>query len=693
MQASFPRLSLLLVPLMTAVAARAYAVDPALPRVFLNTAYAPPIGKTITVNSGGNLQTAINNALPGDTILLQAGATFSGNFTLPNKSGTSWIYIRTATSDATFVPPGKRATPTEARMMAKLMTPNSLSVLTAATSAHHYRLVGLEITVSTSVTSTGNLVALGTGSATLVSQQPNNIVIDRCYIHGNATGDVKNGVLLNSASTAIIDSTIVECHSVPQESHAISGYNGPGPYKIVNNELSGSAETILFGGAKPAILNNIPSDIEIRRNRMFKPLKWRPGDPTYAGINWMCKNLFELKFAQRVLIDGNTFEQNWPSGTVADAAPQHGWAILFSVRDQAKTMPWATDQDITFTNNIVRKSNCGLSFYGKEGAGEHRIKIENNLFDQIGTGWGSNDRTGMFAELTTATDVTINHNTIINNGASYADIIFANGSNVGGFIFKNNIVRHGPNGVGGVGTATGFPTFSKYFSLAPTYVYQKNAMAYPSTGASSKYPAGNLYPSSWTSVGFLDYAGHNYRLSSTSPYRGIGTDLKDLGCDMNAIDRAQIPDRVAPLITNVAASAITASGATIAWTTNEASDSQIEYGATTAYGKFTAVKFAMVTAHSVALSGLAGSTTYHYRVRSRDAYGNVAIGSDRTLLTPAATSVAMARADSSDVQSAAFSAPSPVAATGSSASRCGLGSGIAALALFLISGRGRARRG
>jgi hypothetical protein len=43
------------------------------------------------VSSGQSLQAALDEALPGDTITLQAGATFTGNVTLPEKSGTGWI--------------------------------------------------------------------------------------------------------------------------------------------------------------------------------------------------------------------------------------------------------------------------------------------------------------------------------------------------------------------------------------------------------------------------------------------------------------------------------------------------------------------------------------------------------------------------------------------------------------------------
>src|SRR5215475_14094723 len=77
--------------------------EPEPPRVYLNTTYTPPKGNTIEVKAGGDFQAALNRARPGDVITLQAGATFTGNFTLPNKSGSGqsgqseWIVIRSST--------------------------------------------------------------------------------------------------------------------------------------------------------------------------------------------------------------------------------------------------------------------------------------------------------------------------------------------------------------------------------------------------------------------------------------------------------------------------------------------------------------------------------------------------------------------------------------------------------------------
>ena len=87
------------------------------------------------------------------------------------------------------------------------------------------------------------------------------------------------------------------------------------------------------------------------------------------------------------------------------------------------------------------------------------------------------------------------------------------------------------------------------------------------------------------------------------------------------------------MISVVTALSITTSGATITWTTDEASDSQVDYGLTTAYGSTSALNTTKVTSHSVALSGMSGNTTYHYRVRSRDAAGNLALSGDFSLTT------------------------------------------------------------
>jgi Purple acid Phosphatase, N-terminal domain len=73
---------------------------------------------------------------------------------------------------------------------------------------------------------------------------------------------------------------------------------------------------------------------------------------------------------------------------------------------------------------------------------------------------------------------------------------------------------------------------------------------------------------------------------------------------------------VAPKIATPTVSGITGTQAAINWTTDIASDSQVEYGTTTAYGTFSAAVASQVTSHSITVTGLSAGTTYHYRVHS-----------------------------------------------------------------------------
>ncbi len=92
------------------------------------------------------------------------------------------------------------------------------------------------------------------------------------------------------------------------------------------------------------------------------------------------------------------------------------------------------------------------------------------------------------------------------------------------------------------------------------------------------------------------------------------------------------PDTLAPVITNVQSTGISASGATITWTTNEASSSVVDFGTTTSFGNSTSAA-GMVTNHTVVLSGLTQNQTYYYRVKSSDASGNTATSATKSFIT------------------------------------------------------------
>jgi PKD repeat protein len=514
------------IPALNSVAEAQALGEPELPRVYLDTTYPASSGATINVAAGGNLQAALDQAQPGDQVVLQAGAVFTGNFVLPTKSGNGWIVIRTSNL-AGLPAEGARADASHAAAMPKLQTPNTAPAIRTAIAAHHYRLVGLEVGVVATWATNYGIVALGdTGAAqSSMSQVPHDLVIDRCYIHGNPSGDVTRGVALNSAATAVIDSTVANCHGVGYDTQAIGGWNGPGPYKIINNYLEGATENFMLGGSDPSIPNLVSYDVEFRHNYCAKPVSWCATEPTYAGIHWSVKNIFELKNAQRVLVDGNVFENCWVDG-------QTGIAIQLTPRNQYGGAPWVIVADVTFTNNIVRHAAAGVNVLGSDdnfpSQQAQRIKIKNNLFDDIGAArWGGNGR--LFQIISGPVNLQIDHNTAFQT----TNVVSADGDPAAtGFVFTNNIMPHNDYGVFGSGYGIGNSSIQHYF---PGCVFARNVLV---GGPSSLYPANNFFPPLMSTVGFVDLSVGNYRLLPTSLYVHAGTDGADIGVNFDALQAA-----------------------------------------------------------------------------------------------------------------------------------------------------------
>ena len=489
--------------------------DPTLPTL-LNTAYTAPTGATITVPAGGDFQAALNSAQPGDQILLAAGATYVGPFTLPVKAGNSWILIRSSTADANLPAEGQRMKPSYAAVLPKIVSPDVGPAIQTALGAHHYRFLGVEITTTATSLNYG-LVLFGDGGAAQnsLAQVPHDLILDRTYIHGNATVNLSRCVALNSAASAVIDSYLSECHATGQDAQAICGWNGPGPFKIVNNYLEGSGENVMFGGADPAIANLIPSDIEIRRNYFFKPLAWR------ASGAWSVKNLLELKLGRRVLIQGNIFENSW-------ANAQTGFAMVMWSADETGPTTWAQTADVWVRENIIRHAGSGLQLTDKgtfPALPVQRVRFDNNLWQDISTSWGGDGRLFQVASNTgQLTAIKFYHQT----GFADNTLITIVSGVTQQFEFANNIVNHGQYGIH-ADNASEKTALDLYM---PGYIFAGNAVI---GGTAASYPIGNFFPTDLNAVGFVNAAGGDYHLTASSPYKNQGTDGTDPGADITAI--------------------------------------------------------------------------------------------------------------------------------------------------------------
>jgi len=481
------------------------------PRHWIDLQVISP-GEVIRVSAGGDFQAALERAAPGDTIELEAGAAFQGPFVLPFKPASSdpdfqWITIRSGGSNWALQRAGVRVSPADAVAMARLETASG-AVVSTAPGAHHYRFTGIEFqpTASSPQAGAGNflnaLISLGADEGA-GDPIPHHLVIERCYLHGDPLVGTRRGIILNSAATVVVDSWLADFKMAGDDSQAIIGWEGPGPYLIRNNYLEAAGENLMFGGADPAILERVPADIEIRGNHFAKPIAWKAGSPGYAGTAWTIKNLMELKNARRVRVDGNLFEYNWTES-------QNGFAILFTVRNQEGSAPWSVVEDVTFSNNIVRHVANGINILGRDdnhpSRQVRRIVIRNNLFTNLGEGQGEGD---LIQLLDGTKNVVIEHNTAIHKGS----ILKGEGRPHGGFEFQDNIVLHNRYGIVGTDSAPGNAVLERYFAGAVVY---GNVIA---GGSAASYPSGNHFPESLEAVGFIDARGNDFRLSMASPYR------------------------------------------------------------------------------------------------------------------------------------------------------------------------------
>lgn len=512
-------------------------VLPEMPQEWIETC-VPKTDKTITVCSVGcmflntQLQQAIQAATPGTTILLEQGVSYTGPYDLPEKTGDGWIIIRTSIDDHLLPAANERINPGTGPKLAKILAKPGLSAIKTKTRAHHYYFLGIEIAAADF---SWNVVEIGSGEKDL-DDLPHDITFDRVYLHGHKTLGSRRGIAMNGRRIAVVNSWLSDFKEVGFDSQAICAWNGK-IFKVVNNYLEGAGENIMFGGAKPSITNLLCADIEVRQNHFYKPLSWRVGDPTYEGTHWTIKNLFELKNADRVWVQGNIFENNW-----SDAQP--GFAVLFTPRTEAGSCPWITVQNVTFEQNIIRHTGSGFNISGMDNnystIHTNRIILRNNLIEDLnGNTWGGDGRT--LQVLGGVHHLTVDHNTFINHlGGTFINADGPNFPNEN-FIYLNNIASNAVYGLHGSGKGIGKPALNFYF---PGAEFKHNVLTdgkASNGGTIANYPEGNYFPGPMKDIGFQAFnmgIGGDYRLLTGSTFSGAGSDGMDIGADIEGLQLA-----------------------------------------------------------------------------------------------------------------------------------------------------------
>ena len=569
---------------VTVVAGSNFDGPAELPRVTVPSAMSdtPAPGSVITVNAGGDLQSALNSAHCGDAIHLQAGATFTGKFIVPAKNCDSnhWIVIRTSSPDSALPAEGQRSTPCYAGVASLPGRPqyscsNPKNVMAKvqihtqgdgpfqlAPGANYYRFIGLEITRPAGTPGTARLIS-GQGTA-------DHLIVDRSWLHGLPQDETQDGVALSGmTNAAVVDSYFSDFHCISAtgvcvESHAVAGGTGntqDGPFKIQNNFLEAAGEAVMFGGGAS---NLTASDIQILNNHFWKPLQWMKGNPNFIGgpngNPFIVKNHLELKNAVRVLVEANLMENSWGGFS------QTGYAILLTPKNQhtlsgSNVCPLCQVTDVTI--RYVRISHAGgglqlttvLSGNGTGGAqalAGTRWSIHDVVLDDLSSkyvgggtafeimnGWSTNPLNTVTINHVTAFPDPNSHLMITGNVITTAPMY--------GLVFTNNLVITGQYPVWNTGGGTAscaykdvpIITIAKCFT---TVTFSNNGLvATPPAFPPSTWPAHNIFLQTINDVAFANFSngnGGNYELQSNSPYKYKGTDGKDLGADIVGLNAA-----------------------------------------------------------------------------------------------------------------------------------------------------------
>jgi hypothetical protein len=526
--------------------------------VYIDTTWALPAGgKNFRPHTADEFQHALNDVSPGDVITLDPGVTYAGSFTVPAKSNPEhkWIYIE----GSELSPVGRRVDPaTDAARMPKIVATNSSPAISILPGASFLRFIGLEFySSSTQGCDLNHTPRVNCFTYFLLDMPassgkplPDSITVDRCYMHGSDTQDIRAAVVANGTNVAVIDSYISDIHQSTSDSQAIRAYRTPGPIKVVNNFLSASTENLMFGGAGGADNPYVASDLEIRKNYFYKPERWvKPGITLPPAAQWSVKNLLEFKSARRALVSGNVFENNW-------FAAQWGFAIVLTVRT-ADSGNIAVVEDITIENNLLINVGSGFNSLAHDDqcrplkypfcnnpGDARRWKITNNLVELRAAKALGGLRPQLFSVAPGLTDVLFQHNTVVPaTGTSCAASVYFRVDTgqrwplaepaTSNIWIRDNLLCRPPTGdYGGQGTAG----LEIYMGDSPPIEkrFAGNVIFVPKDAQPASFPGSNRLVV-W-GIRFVDPAAGNYEL--VLPKWTKTTDELPAGVDMKVLSGA-----------------------------------------------------------------------------------------------------------------------------------------------------------
>ena len=531
----------------------------------------PSPGKQIRLEAKSDLGAAAKSAKCGDTILLAAGASFEiKDFPGKKCDEQHYITIRTDTPDSKLPPEGMRISPAWAGLAslpgrpayaqpsggpAKLMS--TLIVRAAAHIGDHYRFIGLEW-----VSEPG--VRVG---AIVTTEGGDHVIFDRNWLHPSEGAETGKGIETYNGTRfiAVINSYLSGFYCVSgagscTDATAVGGGFGDLPtstLKIYNNFIEASGENILFGGARSEVN---PTDLEMRRNHLFKPVIWKLGEPGYTAVGSgnppIIKNHFELKSAIRVLFEANLLENSWGGFS------QQGYSILLTAKNQNGRCPKCAVTDVTLRYNRIRNvagavvAANGFTNEGAAPADGGRYSIHDLIVDSVhDQDWKGQGTFGFLnANAALLHDLAFDHVTAFVTGPLFF-VGNRRAEKIPNFSVTNSLFMAGQRmaefysaGGGAANCAAQAQRAGPQAVLEACFInykFEKNLII----GSKGGWPPGTIVVSSPQEAGIRDLQGgvsKDPRLchaktagcGKASPGASAATDGTDIGADVDAVDAA-----------------------------------------------------------------------------------------------------------------------------------------------------------
>lgn len=484
-------------------------------------------GTLRSVNGDAALQAALTAAVPGDWIIVDHASTYTADYTnaFPFKAGDNrpggngvivvmakamYDSIDIFTGQPTFLPPKVRVSPSDLPQMPLFSNTLATGSFAVQGNTRGWRFCGLKFIQSPTQSISQHFVALGngdTGAQSSVAQCPVNIGLDRCYFDGDQNANMKHCVELHCVAGFIQDCLFgdhVKANvNTYSESHVIIGYNGPGPFRIINNKTMGGSQCIFFGGALSAC--GAPADIEVRYNWMTRPLTWNGAHPTYDGSTNAIKCNFEIKKAVRLVADGNVNENIWQAGQAGAA-----WLLKSESYGDGPTNGYT--RDVVIRDNLSRNAAFGFNIAGVDNVETAQPPQRVILFNNVGRVGAQYFDASANPILGLGLSLDCGHfkNTMVAEGSTNMYISFPNPA-IPATNFKSyDNIYAGPDNYGWKCDAVALSTLHTSTGSAPNGASLRNAVQGGSEAAG--YPTGNYFPATLNDIVFTDPATGDYSL-------------------------------------------------------------------------------------------------------------------------------------------------------------------------------------